>query len=132
MIENHLFYRVPYADTDQMGFVYYANYLVYFERGRNELLRQCELPYTQLENDGVMLPVIEAHLTYHRPARYDDALDIVSRMTEIRGIRVKMECEVMRNDDELLVKGYTWHAVTDAHGKPQRMPETIKRIFESE
>lgn len=128
MTLNYLPYRVPYADTDQMGFVYYANYLVYFERGRNELLRQCGLPYAQLEREGIMLPVIEAHVSYHRPARYDDLLTIVTRTVECKGIRLKIECDI-RRDDEILITGYTWHAITDVHGKPQRMPDSIKQLF---
>ena len=60
-------YRVPYADTDQMGVVYYANHLEYFERVRNEVLREAKLPYTLFEDQGVMLPVVEAHCNYKQP-----------------------------------------------------------------
>ncbi len=128
MTENTLIYRVPYADVDQMGFVYYANYLVYFERGRNELLRARGLPYRELEDEGIMLPVIEAHCEYRKPARYDDELAIVARIAELKGVRVKMECEIFRADT-LLVRGYTWHVTTDTHGKPRRMPQALADLF---
>ena len=65
-------YRVPYADTDQMGVVYYANYLEYFERSRTEMLRAAGLPYSELEKKGIILPVSEAYCKYLGPARYDD------------------------------------------------------------
>ncbi len=128
MTEHTLIYRVPYADVDQMGFVYYANYLVYFERGRNELLRARGLPYRELEDEGIMLPVIEAHCEYRKPARYDDELAIVARIAELKGVRVKMECEIFRGDT-LLARGYTWHVTTDTHGKPRRMPQVLADLF---
>ena len=68
-------YRVPYADTDQMGVVYYGNYLTLFERARNELMRGSGFTYARMETEGgAMLPVVEAHVDYHAPARYDDLL----------------------------------------------------------
>lgn len=129
MHENRIAYRVPYADVDQMGVVYYARYLEYFERGRNELLRACNLPYLTLERDGVMLPVIEAHVEYLKPARYDDALTIVARVTAVQGIRIQMACEILR-DDTLLVRGYTWHACTSTNGKPCRMPAALAALLQ--
>ena len=69
MVEAEISYRVPYADTDQMGVVYYANFFVYFERVRNELLRNMGLPYTTLEADGLMLPVASANCNYKRGKR---------------------------------------------------------------
>ena len=72
-------YRVPYADTDQMGYVYYANYFIYFERGRNELMRAMNFTYKELEDMGIGLPVIEAHSNYRSPARYDDLLTVEAR-----------------------------------------------------
>lgn len=104
-----LSYRVPYADTDQMHVVYYANYLTFFERARNELMRACGLTYRQLETSGFALPVLEAHLNYHAPATYDDLLDISAWCSEFKGVRLKICCEV-RRDGKLLVDGYTVHA----------------------
>jgi len=129
MKKNTLLYRVPYADVDQMGFVYYANYLVYFERARNELLRECGTPYLELEEQGIMLPVIEAHCEYKKPAYYDDKIAIVACAEEIKGIRAKLSCEIFR-DNELLVKGYTWHVSTTPQGKPCKMPKVLIELFE--
>lgn len=120
-------YRVPYADTDQMGVVYYANYLVYFERVRNEVLRQANLPYTELEHQGIMLPVVEAHCEYKNSARYDDLLTISGWVEEIRGVRIRMACKVTR-DEELLVQGHTVHACVNSDGRPVRVPPELKNI----
>ncbi len=118
-------YRVPYADTDQMGVVYYANYLVYFERIRNELLRESGLPYIEIEKQGIILPVIEAQCKYKNPARYDDLLEISGWVQEVKGARIVIACEVRRNED-LLVSGYTVHACVNIHtGRPQRPPESL-------
>jgi len=102
-------YRVPYADTDQMHVVYYANYLTFFERARNELMRACGYTYREMERDGFALPVLEAHVDYHAPATYDDLLEISAWCSEFKGVRLKICCEV-RRDGRLLVEGYTVHA----------------------
>ena len=86
-------YRVPYADTDQMGVVYYANYLEYFERSRTELLRSAGLPYSELERLGLFLPVSEAHCRYLAPAHYDDLLTLRSWVAEVKGVRLRIESE---------------------------------------
>ncbi len=122
-------YRVPYADTDQMGVVYYANYLVLFERMRNELLRQDGLPYYEIEKQGVMLPVIEAVCRYRNPARYDDMLDISGWVDEIKGVKLKICCEVRRNG-ELLAEGHTVHACVNIQSRrPVRPPETLTALL---
>jgi len=105
-------YRVPYADTDQMHVVYYANYLALFERARNELLRSCGYTYKSLEESGIGLPVSEAHVNYHAPATYDDLLDITAWCEGIKGVRLTIRCEI-RRDGQLLADGYTVHAVVD-------------------
>lgn len=105
-------YRVPYADTDQMHVVYYANYLAYFERGRNELLRACGYTYRALEASGFGLPVAEAHVSYHAPATYDDLLEITAWCEGFKGVRLTIRCEV-RRDGKLLAEGYTVHALVD-------------------
>jgi len=118
-------YRVPYADTDQMGVVYYANYLVYFERLRNQLMEDLGLPYSELERRGFGLPVIEAHVRYLEPARYDDRLDILGRVGWVRRTRLCVECQVFRGD-RLLADGYTVHACLDlARRRPTRIPEIL-------
>ena len=103
-------YRVPYADTDMMGYVYYGNYLTLFERSRNELMRASGFTYARMETEGgAMLPVVEAHVDYHSPARYDDLLTVRAWVDEARGIRVRIRCAVFRGE-ELLADGYTVHA----------------------
>ena len=115
-------YRVPYADTDMMGVVYYGNYLTLFERARNELMRATGPSYAQMERDGLMLPVIEAHVDYRTPARYDDALEIAAWLDEARGVRCKVRCAVLR-DGEILATGWTVHACVDAKTRrPARLP----------
>ena len=77
-------YRVPYADTDMMGYVYYGNYLTLFERSRNELMRATGYTYAEMEKEGgAMLPVVEAHVDYHAPARYDDLLTVRFRVGDV-------------------------------------------------
>jgi acyl-CoA thioester hydrolase len=106
-------YRVPYADTDQMRVVYYANYLTLFERARNELMRACGFTYRELEAAGFALPVLEAHVTYHAPATYDDLLEITAWCERFQGVRLTIRCEV-RRDGTLLAEGYTVHAHVSA------------------
>ncbi len=114
-------YRVPYADTDQMGVVYYANYLVYFERMRNELLRDLGVTYKEMEAQGIMLPVLEAHCDYLKPARYDDLLEIRGWSETIGRTRIKCRAEVARGE-ELLASGYTVHACLSIEtGRPVRL-----------
>lgn len=125
----HVSYRVPYADSDQMGVVYYANYLVYFERVRNELLRQAGFPYVELEARGFALPVLEAHVKYRTAARYDDLLDIVGWVGWIKPVRLQVNCEVRRGET-VIADGYTVHAfVAKESLKPQRIPDDIVAVF---
>ena len=116
-------YRVPYADTDQMKVVYYANYLVYFERLRNELLRGTGYTYLLMEEKGFALPVIEAVCHYKSSARYDDLLTICGWVSSIKGVRITIECEVRRGE-ELLASGHTTHACIDIKtGKLCKIPK---------
>ena len=119
-------YRVPYADTDMMGYVYYGNYLTLFERSRNELMRGSGFTYAQMESEGgAMLPVVEAHVDYHAPARYDDLLTVRAWVEEAHAIRVKIRCAVFRGE-ELLADGYTVHACVDAKTRrPIRVPDYL-------
>ncbi len=121
-------YRVPYADTDKMGVVYYANYFVYFERARNEFLRSAGLPYKELEAQGVMLPVVEAVCHYKSPAFYDDLLILSGTIAELRGARIKIDCEVLKNN-ELIVSGHTVHACVNSNGRPIRPPKELAALL---
>lgn len=114
--------RVRYADTDQMGIVYYATYLVYFEVGRTELLRACGIPYSELEAHGYILPVLEAQVRYYAPARYDDCLRIQTRYRPRYTARLHLEYDI-RRDSEQIASGYTLHAFMEAHRwRPVRPP----------
>ncbi|MBQ7651524.1 MAG: acyl-CoA thioesterase [Victivallales bacterium] len=120
MLTASVEYRVPYADTDQMGFVYYGNYLTYFERSRNELMRSAGFTYKRLEELGLGLPVIEAKVNYRRPAKYDDVIRIEADCEFCGGIRLQVNCRVFCGD-VLLAEGYTIHAFMDLKtGRPTR------------
>ena len=123
-------HRVTYAETDKMGFVYYANYLIYFEIGRTELIRSLGRPYSDLEGEGFYLPVIEASCRYLRPAKYDDLLTIRTEITEFKGARLGFRYNILRDNDKL-AEGSTLHAFMDAHGKPSRPPEWLRDIIKS-
>lgn len=120
-------YRVPYADTDQMGVVYYANYLVLFERARNELMRENGYTYKRIEDEGWMLPVVHAELNYKKPAKYDDLLEVTAWVSAQKGVRVEISCEVRRKgEEEILVSGFTRHCfVSTETFRPIPPPEAF-------
>jgi acyl-CoA thioester hydrolase len=122
--------RVRYAETDKMGVVYYANYLVWFEVARAELLRSLGWTYREMEHAGVSLPVIEAHCEYHRPARYDDELEVRTEGRMLSPVRMEFLYEVVRRDDQMLsASGRTVHAAVNLHGRPCRLPDRIREVF---
>jgi acyl-CoA thioester hydrolase len=122
--------RVRYAETDQMGVVYYANYFVWFEVGRTDLLRSTGSTYRELEAEGVALPVIEAHCAYLRSARYDDELEIHTAGRFVSPIRVEFTYEVIRPaDGATIATGRTVHASLDRDGKPRRPPARMKEAL---
>jgi acyl-CoA thioester hydrolase len=122
--------RVRYAETDQMGIVYYANYFVWFEVGRTDLLRHAGWSYREMEREGFSLPVVEAHCEYRQPARYDDELEISTRGGQLSPVRVRFDYEVVRPaDDTVLAGGHTVHAALDAAGRPRRLPERISQLL---
>lgn len=122
--------RVRYAETDQMGVVYHANYLVWFEVGRTDLLRSFGWTYREMEATGVRLPVLEAHCEYRRPARYDDELEIVTRGRLLSPVRLEFTYEVRLHEDQRVVAtGYTRHAAVDLTGRPCRLPVRVRDVF---
>ncbi len=122
--------RVRYADTDKMGVVYYANYLVWFEVGRTEWLRQAGLTYREVEQSGIILPVIEAHCDYRQPAHYDDEIEIRARGTLLSPVRVRFDYEIVRRtDDVVAAAGHTVHASVDSSGRPMRLPAQVRDLF---
>jgi acyl-CoA thioester hydrolase len=122
--------RVRYAETDQMGVVYYANYFVWFEVGRTDLLRAAGWTYREMEAEGFQLPVIEAHCTYRESAKYDDELEIRTTGTALSPVRVQFAYEVVRSADQATIaSGTTVHATLDRTGRPCRLPERVKNIL---
>jgi acyl-CoA thioester hydrolase len=121
MIRSRSEVTVRYSETDMMGFVYHANYLPWFEIGRTNMLKEIGIPYTKLEAEGFLLPVLEVSAKYLRPARYDDTLAIFTTMAEPPLLRIRLEYEVRRGD-ELLATGATSHAFIDRQGRPVRPP----------
>src|SRR5437588_11140761 len=95
--------RVRYAETDQMGVVYYANYLVWFEVGRTDLLRGAGWSYREMETEGYMLPVLESNCVYRQPARYDDEIDVQTTGMLMSPVRVKFVYDVVRVADDLVL-----------------------------
>ena len=113
-----------------MGVAYYANYFVWFEVGRCELLRALGGSYRDLEARGVMLPVIEAHCQFHDPARYDDELEIATTGSLLSPVRVEFRYDVARRTDRTsLAAGRTVHAAVDLDGRPGRLPAEIQAVL---
>ena len=122
--------RVRYAETDQMGVVYYANYLVWFEVGRTDWLRETGWSYREMEVDGLALPVIQAHCDYRQSAKYDDEIDVRTRASKASAVRIQFDYEVVRRTDNVVIAtGYTVHATIDRQGRPVRLPERVKDLF---
>lgn len=122
--------RVRYAETDKMGVVYYANYLVWFEVGRADLLRSLGWTYREMEVAGISLPVIEAHCSYLRPARYDDEIEVRTEGRMLSPVRMEFEYQVVRTEDgTIAAEGTTVHAALDTSGKPCRLPARVREAF---
>ncbi len=118
--------RVIYGDTDQMGVVYYANYLRYFELARSDFFRALGGSYVELEQRGFALPVIEAGARYRAPAKYDDLIIIEVRLTQLRRASMRFEYAVRKEAGRaLLVEGFTVHACLGPHGKPAGLPSEV-------
>ena len=126
--------RVRYAETDKMGVVYYANYLVWFEVARADLLRSLGWTYRDMEHAGISLPVIEAHCEYHRSAKYDDEIEVRTEGRMLSPVRMEFEYKVFRRGDPaevLTASGRTVHAALDPNGRPCRLPARIREVFAS-
>jgi acyl-CoA thioester hydrolase len=122
--------RVRYAETDQMGVAYYANYFVWFEVARTDWLRDTGWSYREMEADGVSLPVIEAHCGYRQPMKYDDQVQIRTRATLLTPVRIRFDYELLRpGDDTPAATGYTVHAALDPGGRPCRLPQRVRRLL---
>ncbi|MEN9812193.1 MAG: hypothetical protein RL479_879 [Verrucomicrobiota bacterium] len=128
MITSTTQLTVRYAETDMMGVVYHGSYIPWLEVGRTQLLKELGLPYRQLEESGFRLPVLEVSLKYLRPARYDDLVTVVTRLTERPLLRIRLEYEVRRGE-ELLATGHSAHAFIDLQGRPVRPPAAVVALF---
>jgi acyl-CoA thioester hydrolase len=123
--------RVRYADTDAAGVVYYANYLVYFEVARVELLRALGHPIPDIEARGILLPVVEARLKYLRPARLDDLLTVSISVASMGPASFGFGYEITREDGLLLVTGFTRLAVCEREtGRAVSMPAWLRDLFD--
>ena len=126
MYQHEITLRVRYAETDQMGYVYYGNYAQYFEMGRVEMLRSLGVSYKSMEEKGVMLPVLEYSSRYIKPARYDEELKLITRLPELPKARIRFEYELFNEQDELLNKAETTLVFIDkASQRPCRPPEDL-------
>jgi acyl-CoA thioester hydrolase len=124
--------RVRYAETDQMGVAHHASYLVWFEAGRTEYIRERGRSYAQVEQEGWMLVVVEAYCRYRRPARYDEVLVVRTHLRDLRRATLSFGYQVLRRaDGEILADGYTVHAAVDRTGRPRRIPRGIRRLLGS-
>lgn len=121
MLESRTQITVRYAETDMMGIVYHGNYLPWFEVGRTTLLKECGLPYKNLEAQGYLLPVTELGMKFSKPALYDDTVTIITRLKEKPLLRIRLDYEVRRGE-ELLVTGFTVHGFINKAGEPVRPP----------
>jgi acyl-CoA thioester hydrolase len=116
--------RVRYAETDRMGLLHHANYLVYFEQGRTELLRLKGLAYRDLEDKGYLMVVTRIEVKYHRPARYDDLLTLRTTVVRTTLVRIDHRYEVQR-DGLLLAEGSSTLACVDREGNIQKLPDFL-------
>ena len=122
--------RVRYAETDRMGVVYYAHYLVWFEIGRTDWLRDTGWTYRAMEEDGLALPVIEAHCEYKAGARYDDEIEIRTTARLASTVRLAFDYQIIRcSDSQTLAAGYTVHATIDRTGRPVRLPARVRDLL---
>jgi acyl-CoA thioester hydrolase len=123
--------RVRYAETDQMGVVYHANYLIYFDIARTDWIAQVWQPYSALENEGQYMVVVDAQLNFKSSAHFDDILSITVRPRKLSRIRLMFEyvIELESGEQKLICSGSTSHCLVDSDGKPQRMPESFFNLF---
>jgi acyl-CoA thioester hydrolase len=128
LIESRSRVRVRYAETDQMGIAWHGNYFAWFEVGRTDLLRHLGSTYRELEQQGFRLPITECRARYRRPARYDDEIEVLTRLVRLGGASMEFEYEVrVAGQPDLLATGETTHAATDPEGKPRRLPQELRR-----
>lgn len=130
MAEGEVRTRVRYGETDQMGVVYHANYLLYFEMGRTEYMRERGYAYSDLERRGIYLAVVEAACRYRASAQYDDRIIIRTTVEKITNVTVTFHYSVHKEEgDVLLAEGTTTLACVSGAGKPQRLPREVAQAL---
>ena len=130
MFQHEVKLRVRYADTDQMGFVYYGNYAAFYEVARVESFRDLGFSYKNLEISGIGMPVLHMKSSYHAPARYDDLLKIMIKIPEMPRARIRYEYEIYNEEGQLLNTGETTLAfVNMSNDRPMKMPEDLKALI---
>lgn len=123
--------RVRYGETDQMGYVYYGFYAMYYEVARVESLRQLGMTYKSIEAMGVIMPVLENHSKYLLPGRYDELLRIVTTVREKPGVRIRFEYDIYNEEDKLIHQGETLLAFVDQKSnRPCRPPQAMAEVLE--
>lgn len=125
-------YRVIYGDTDQMGVVYHANYLQFFERGRCELLNAVGFDYGALEREGTFFAVVDARVRYRVPARFNDLVVIETRIAQVGRVRADFHYRLLRSEgggEAILAEGETTLACIDRQGRPQRIPAPLAALL---
>lgn len=126
--------RVRYAESDQMGVAYHANYLVWCEVGRTDFIRELGMTYAEMERQGVLLAVADAHVRFHASARYDDRVRIATRLTGVRSRMVTFVYEITRlsesgEEGERLASASTTLVSLDAEGRPASLPTAIRELL---
>jgi len=130
MFESTTQIRVRYAETDQMGVVYYGNYPTYFEVGRVEAIRSLGYSYKAMEESGIMMPVVDVHIKYLRPAKYDDLLTVKTQIREMPSHKIVFHSEILNEQGKLLTKGeITLFFVDAVHFSKASIPETFEKIL---
>lgn len=126
MFKHTIQTRVRYSETDKMGFCYYGNYAQFFEMGRVETLREIGVTYADMEDQGILLPVVDFRVKYFKPALYDEVLDIVTTLVEEPLIKIEFDYEIYNQKKELLTKANTVLVFTDdATKRPIKAPQEL-------
>jgi len=121
--------RVRYADTDRMDMVYHGTYAAYLEAARVEMLRDAGFVYAQMEREGTLLPVVQLELTYRKPARYDEELEVHTHIVQPPTSKLELNCEVRRGEDILVVGRVVLVFVDGASGRPKRAPVDLSQTM---
>jgi acyl-CoA thioester hydrolase len=121
--------RVRYSETDQMGIVYHAHYLVWFEIGRTEWCRAAGLPYAEMERSGIFIPVTRVECAFRRQSSYDDPIRVQTRMTALGGRGCTFAYEVVNPEGDLLAEGSTAHVFTNIEGRPARAGAEVVEVL---